>query len=84
MRTPVIATVLAGGIVLAAALLFPFRDLLVTANVLTLAIFVLVNLALWRLHRIDGGTFKGFRVPGWVPPLAASVALGLILAEFLV
>ena len=37
----VIATLLAGGIVLSAALLVPFEELLITANVLTLGIFAL-------------------------------------------
>ena len=32
---------------LSAALSFPFQDLLVTANVLTLGIFALVDLTLW-------------------------------------
>ena len=82
-RTPVFATVLAGGIVLSAALSFPFQDLLVTANVLTLGIFALVDLTLWRLHRVDPSGCDGFRAPGWVPPAAAFVAVGLIAAEIL-
>lgn len=82
-RTPVVATVLAGGIVLLATLLFPFQDLLVTANTLTLGIFVLVDLALWRLHRTGVDAHEGFRAPSWVPPIAAVVSSGLIVSAFL-
>jgi amino acid transporter len=82
-RTPLIATVLAGAIVLATALLFPFQHLLITANALTLSVFVLVDLALWRVHRASSGSFGGFRAPAWVPPVAAVVSAALIAGEFL-
>jgi basic amino acid/polyamine antiporter, APA family len=82
-RTPLIATVLAGAIVLATALLFPFQHLLITANALTLSVFVLVDLALWRVHRANSGSFGGFRAPAWVPPVAAVVSAALIAGEFL-
>jgi APA family basic amino acid/polyamine antiporter len=45
-RTPIAATALAGGIVLTTALLIPFERLLAFANMLTLGIFAVVDLAL--------------------------------------
>lgn len=82
-RTPVRATCLAGAIVLAAALLLPFERLIVLANALTLAVFAVVDLALWRVQR-RGETPPGtFDVPRWVPPLAAALALALLLSELL-
>ena len=50
-RTPTLATVLAGAIVLMAALLIPFEQLLVFANAVTLSIFALIDFALWHLRR---------------------------------
>lgn len=81
-RTPVEATLLVGAIALAAALLVPFERLLVLADALTLGVFAAVDLALWRLQR--GAAAAGsFRVPHWLPPAAALLALALIAAEFL-
>ncbi len=54
-RTPLAATALAGGIVLAASLTLPFEDLLRLTNALTLAMFALVDIALWRVKRAGGG-----------------------------
>lgn len=80
-QTPDRATLLAGGLALGGALLIPFEHLLVVNNLLTLGIFVLVDLALWRLQR-RGRPAAGFRAPGWVPPLAALLSVALILSEF--
>ncbi len=82
-RTPLQATVLAGCIVTGAAVLASFEQLLVVANALTLAIFVLVDLALWRVQRNAGAAAPGFVTPAWVPPVAAVLAAGLMLAELL-
>jgi amino acid transporter len=83
-RTPTVATMLAGTIVLAAALLVPFERLLVLTNALTLVVFVLIDLALWRVQSREPATVETFMLPHWVPPLAALLAMGLMLAEVLV
>jgi amino acid transporter len=80
-RTPVVATLLAGGIVLVAALLIPFEQLLALANALTLGIFIVVDLALWRIQRRQPAGEGVFVVPRWVPPVAAALAGGLIVVE---
>ncbi len=80
--TPLRASLLAGGLVLAVALLLPFERLLVLTNAITLGVFILVDLALWRLHRRGVATAGHFTAPAWVPPLAALAALLLIVAEF--
>lgn len=82
-RTPIVATALAGGIVLLAALLIPFGRLLALANMLTLAIFAVVDLALWRIQRQQPAADGVFAVPRWIPPLAAILAAGLVLTEIL-
>jgi amino acid transporter len=81
-KTPLIATLTAGAIVLTAALALPFDQLLVLANALTLGIFVLVDLALWHLHRTRRGEEHHFAAPVWVPPAGAAASLILIAAEF--
>jgi basic amino acid/polyamine antiporter, APA family len=83
-RTPTVATILAGAIVLAAALLIPFEHLLVLANAVTLGVFALVDMALWRVQQREPVAAGRFATPGWVPPLAALLAVVLMLAEFLV
>ena len=80
-HTPVPATLLAGGIVLAVTLLMPFERLLVLSNAVTLAIFTLVDLALWRLRLRAPPLVEGFHAPAWVPPLAALLSLSLMISE---
>jgi len=77
------ATCLAGAIVLAAALLLPFERLIVLANALTLAVFAVVDLALWQVQRRGKAPPGTFDVPRWVPPLGAALALALLLSELL-
>ena len=83
-QTPVPATLLAGGIVLVTALAVPFEPLLMLTNAMTLAIFALVALALWRVkRRREKVADTIFTVPIVVPPIAALVCLLLILSEWL-
>ena len=81
--TPIRATVLAGSMVLVTTLFLPFEQLLIITNTATLAIFVLVDLALWRIKRCQVGPVAGFAVPRWIPPLAAALSIGLMAAEWL-
>lgn len=82
-RTPIAATGIAGAIVLAASLSMPFERLLGLANLLTLGIFVIVDLALWRVQRRSPAGEGRFVVPRWVPPVAAATAAALMLADLL-
>ncbi len=82
-QTPAPATLLAGGIVLVTALAVPFEKLLVLTNAMTLGIFTLVALALWRVkRRREKVADTIFTVPIWVPPCAAVVCVLLILSEY--
>ncbi|MCC7046784.1 MAG: amino acid permease [Alphaproteobacteria bacterium] len=78
--TPVAATLVAGGAVLALALAFDARFLAGATSAITLVVFAVVSAGLWRLQRRDprGG---GFRAPRPVPPLAALLCLGLVAAQ---
>lgn len=80
-RTPILATAVAGTIVLATALALPFEQLIAIANAITLVIFVAVDLALWRIQRRGE---PGRRIaPSWLPPLAALFALVLLASELI-
>jgi amino acid transporter len=80
-QTPIAATATAGALVLATALLVPFEHLLVLTNGVTLGVFTLVDLALWRIHRADPAPPQTFAVPRWLPPVAAALSLTLMLTE---
>ena len=81
-RTPVRVTIVAGAIVLATALLLPFEKLLLT-NALTLAVFAIVNMALWRAKRRDPVPAGVLRTPAWLAPVSAALSLGLLLTSLL-
>ncbi len=82
--TPVPATLAASAIILVTALAVPFEHLLVLANLITLGVFVLVDLSLWRVHRTHPPAAEAvFTAPRWAPPVAALMAAGLMAAEFL-
>jgi APA family basic amino acid/polyamine antiporter len=80
-RTPVEATLLAGAVILVTALFLPFTQLLVLANAVTLAVFVAVDLALWRVQRRGPPPAEMIQVPRWLPLCAAGLSLALMLAE---
>ena len=63
--------------------LVPFERLLVLANAITLAVFVLVDLALWRLRWRGPPPAGRFHAPVWVAPVAAALSLALLVSEVL-
>jgi amino acid transporter len=81
-RTPINASLAAGAIVLSAAVTLPFERLLVIANALTLVVFVLVNLSLWRIHRRTSDPTT-FAAPAWAPPPAVVISILMAGAEML-
>lgn len=80
-HTPVIATIVVGMLVLVAGLTMSFDGLLVLTNLLTLAIFGVVDLALWRVRSTRGIPAAAFEAPYWLPLTAAIVSFMLIVAE---
>ena len=81
-QTPVRATLLAGSLVLVTTLFLPFEKLLIITNAATLAIFVLVDVALWRVQRTQPRP-AGFTAPHWVPLFAAALSIVLVAVELL-
>ncbi|MGE0258742.1 MAG: APC family permease [Alphaproteobacteria bacterium] len=80
-QTPIVATVAAGALVLAIALLVAFEQLLVLTNVVTLGVFTLVDLALWRIRHVGSAPTHAFMTPRWLPAVAAALSFGLMLTE---
>ena len=67
-RTPLVATLVIGTLVLVLAMAVPMRGLAEATSFITLAIFALVNLALWNIKRRGDISVPGvFLVPRWVP-----------------
>jgi basic amino acid/polyamine antiporter, APA family len=79
-RTPVLATLAAGAIILTAALLMPFDRLLFAANAMTLMIFLFVDASLLLVKRRDQSPPPAFCIPRSLPPAAVAVTLMLLLA----
>jgi basic amino acid/polyamine antiporter, APA family len=74
--TPVLATLLVGGAVIAAALLLPVVALASVTSTVLLSVFVLINLALIRLKaRLPEAPFRVHAAVPWVGLVAALAAL---------
>jgi len=74
-RTPIVATVLVTALVLVLALWFPLLSLAKATSLITLLVFALVNLSLWRVKHYDRNP-PGVRVvPRWVPALGFLISL---------
>ncbi len=79
-RTPVIATLAAGALILATALLAPFERLLTAANALMLTLFLMVDVSLLLVKRREPASRPPFRVPRWTPHAAIAGTLVLLFA----
>ena len=82
LRTPVRATILGGSIVFVFTVALPFASLVAITSTITLLVFAAVNLALWRLQRLRPRK-QGFRIPAFIPPIAACANVGLVGAQLL-
>ncbi|WP_420563717.1 APC family permease [Thalassobaculum sp.] len=80
-HTPVIATVLVVGMILTLALSFPIATLAGTTSLVTLAVFTLCNLALWRLKRRGPTPPEAPDLPIWLPLAGATVSLAVLALE---
>ena len=79
--TPVHATALATSIILITSVSLTFKSLIVIANLLTLMIFIVVNLALLRVRRMHEDPEDVFTAPPWAPVLGILLSV-LMLASY--
>jgi APA family basic amino acid/polyamine antiporter len=81
-HVPVCATLVVGALVLLSTIALPFESLLRLSTTLTLLVFTLVSLSLWRLQLCAPRHDLDFHVPRWVPIAAALGSTALIAAQF--
>lgn len=79
-QTPVPATLLFGGLLLVFALALPVARLAQITAAVILVVFILVNLSLIRIRRIE--PFTGFTVPRAIPYIGAVSCTLLLVAQF--
>lgn len=80
-RVPVRGTLFAGAGVLVLTMGIPFEWLVKATSGVLLCVFAVVNLSLWRLKKRDPipATDRDvFLIPGFLPPLATVLCLGLL------
>lgn len=85
-RTPLIATAIVTAAILAFALFLPLVNLAELTSLITLIIFAIVNLALWRIKRRDPSPADAWLVPRWLPVLGFLISAtfaGFQLVDFL-
>jgi len=80
-RTPVPAIVVVVAAILVFAWLLPLLSLAKLTSFVTLIIFTLMNVALWRIKRRGDPDYQGFQVPLWVPAVGATVSLLLLVSQ---
>lgn len=77
--TPLFATTLIVASTIGLGLLAPLERLAEMTSLVTLGVFALVNLALWRLHhRRTHSARPHVRVPAWVPVAGLFTCLGMM------
>lgn len=74
-RTPVPAIVVVVAAILLFAWMLPLISLAKLTSFVTLIIFTLMNVALWRIKRRSDADYRGFQVPLWVPAAGATVSV---------
>ncbi|MBD3610758.1 MAG: amino acid permease [Gammaproteobacteria bacterium] len=78
-HTPLFSTMIVTLLILILALWFPLVTLAKTTSFVTLIVFAIVNVSLWKIQAkgMSGNNF----VPRWVPIVGATVSLGFLLLQ---
>lgn len=77
-RTPTVATAVVAGLVGMLALTFGLDRLAEITSTITLGVFTLVNLALWRLKQRAPAPEDIWQAPAWIPIAGFVVSLGFV------
>jgi len=81
-RTPLLATLLVSSGILVMALWLPLLSLAKLTSLITLTVFALVNLALWRV-KLRSPVVSSFSVPLWVPVVGSAVNMVFVAYQLL-
>ena len=80
-RTPLVATALIGILIMVMALWLPLVTLAEITSLITLTVFSLVNLALWRVKRQDPRPPGIMVFPRWLPIAGFFCSVGFVLFQ---
>ncbi len=80
-RTPLTATSFVTLVILVLCLSLGVTELADVVSSVTLIVFALVNLSLWRLHALGPQPPDTFAVPRWVPPLGFVTSMMFVIFE---
>jgi amino acid transporter len=82
-KTPVYGTAAMTGVILLLAIFFPLTTLAKATSTIILAVFAIVNLALWRIKgKTDVPIHDGFTIPRWLPLLGFLSCSAVLLFQF--
>lgn len=82
-KTPLFATAVVSLVILALSLFSETPTLAELTSSITLVVFAMINLALWRMKVSDRGDHeKYFTVPIWVPIAGFFVSIGFVIYEW--
>jgi len=82
-QTPLYGTAAMTGVILALAVFFPLTTLAKATSTIILAIFAIVNLALWRIKgQTKTKSHDGFSIPRWLPMLGFLSCTAVLLFQF--
>jgi len=80
-RTPLYSTAVATAVVLILASIGRLATLAEMTSLIILAIFSLINLALWNIKRVEPESPDGIIFPSWIPLCGFLVSSGFVLKE---
>jgi len=80
-RTPLVATVLITAVVLVLALALPLVTLAKVTSLITLVVFALVNLSLWRIKGTDPHPPGVKTFPRWLPATGFVASAGFVVYQ---
>jgi amino acid transporter len=81
-RTPIQSVLTVSVLILVFALWLPLLSLAKLTSFITLTIFTLINLALWRV-KLRREPHSGFSIPAWVPLLGAICSFFFVIYQLL-
>jgi len=80
-RTPLVATAIAISCIFIFAIIGELATLAEATSLIILTIFSMINLALWRIKKVDPSPADILIIPHWLPILGFIVSAGFIISQ---